>query len=60
MKRTALVAGVSVTALLCVWTAGAAAAPVASNSLFGLFSGQPAEPPRRSENKADKKVQIGL
>jgi hypothetical protein len=55
MKRTALVAGVSVMALLCVWTASAVAAPVASNDVFGFFSQRPIEPTRRSEYRADKR-----
>jgi hypothetical protein len=55
MKRTALVAGVSVMALLCVWTASAVAAPVASNDMFGFFSQRPIEPTRRPENRADKR-----
>ncbi|AMN41805.1 L,D-transpeptidase [Rhodoplanes sp. Z2-YC6860] len=55
MKRTATVAGVSVVALLCVWTASAAAAPGASGGLFGFFSERPVGPARRLENKADRK-----
>jgi lipoprotein-anchoring transpeptidase ErfK/SrfK len=59
MKRTAMVAGVSVAALLCAWTASAPAAPFAqspSYGRFGYFSRQPFDaPPRRPANKADKK-----
>lgn len=55
MKRTAMIAGVSVAALFCAWTASAVAAPAASNGMFGFFSRQPSEPARRAENKPEKK-----
>ena len=64
MKRAALVAGVSVVAMLCAWTANAA--PVAmqspSSGLLGLFNRQPAAAPAKpadgnSDNKADNKTE---
>jgi len=58
MKRAALVAGVSVVALLCAWTANAApaATQAPSSGLFGLLKRQPAAAPdNKADIKSDKK-----
>ena len=61
MKRTAMAAGVSVTALLCAWTAGADAAPFTqsqSSSTFGFFNRQPYESPyRRPDSRPDNRFE---
>ncbi|MBX9829674.1 MAG: L,D-transpeptidase family protein [Xanthobacteraceae bacterium] len=62
MKRAALVAGVSATALICAFTACAAAAPAAtqySSSRFGFFRPraveQPVRPPEKKSRHLDGK-----
>ncbi|MBX9841808.1 MAG: L,D-transpeptidase family protein [Xanthobacteraceae bacterium] len=57
MKRAALVAGVSATALICAFTACAAAAPAAtqsSSSRFGFFRQRAFEQPVRPPEKKSK------
>jgi lipoprotein-anchoring transpeptidase ErfK/SrfK len=60
MKRAALVAGVSVVALMCAWAANAAPAATQSpsSSSFGFFSQQPfAVPAKPADGKADNKAE---
>ena len=65
MKRAALVAGVSVAALICIWTAHAVAAPAAtqpSHSGYGFFRqravGQPVKPPEKKSKFIDGKAAL--